>query len=66
MFLLLLTINSGSSSLKYSLYEVESFELLTLGRVERIGLINPEIFYKEDDQEIKKEIQCNDHFLQRR
>ncbi|MHA1236119.1 MAG: acetate/propionate family kinase [Candidatus Hodarchaeales archaeon] len=59
--MLLLTINSGSSSLKYSLYEVESFKLLTLGRVERIGLINPKIFYKEDDQEIKKEIQCNDH-----
>jgi acetate kinase len=59
--LFLLTINSGSSSLKYSLYEVESFKLLTLGRVERIGLINPKIFYKKDDQEIKKEIHCNDH-----
>ena len=59
--MLLLTINSGSSSLKYSLYETESFKLLTLGRVERIGLISPTIFYKKDDQEIKKEVQCNDH-----
>jgi len=56
-----LTINSGSSSLKYSLYEVESFRLLTSGRVERIGLIKPKMFYKEDDQEIQKEIQCNNH-----
>jgi len=59
--LLILTINSGSSSLKYSLYEVESFRLLTSGRVERIGLIKPKMFYKEDDQEIQKEIQCNNH-----
>jgi len=59
--LLILTINSGSSSLKYSLYETEGFKLLTLGRVERIGLTKSLILYKKDNCEIKKEIECNNH-----
>jgi acetate kinase len=59
--LLILTINSGSSSLKYSLYETERFKLLTEGRVERIGLNRPLILYKKNDSELEKEIKCNDH-----
>jgi acetate kinase len=59
--LLILTINSGSSSLKYSLYETERFKLLTEGRVERIGLSKPLILYKRNDSEIEKKIECNDH-----
>jgi acetate kinase len=59
--LLILTINSGSSSLKYSLYEVESFNQLTMGRIERIGLNNPLIFYIKDDCEVKREIDCHNH-----
>ncbi len=61
MDLLILTINSGSSSLKYSLYETEGFKLLSLGRVERIGLLKSLIFYKKDNREIKKEIECSNH-----
>jgi acetate kinase len=59
--LLILTINSGSSSLKYSLYETEGFKLLTLGRVERIGLNKSIILYKKNNLEIKKEIECSNH-----
>ncbi len=59
--MLILTINSGSSSLKYSLYETEGFKLLSLGRVERIGLLKSLIFYKKDNREIKKEIDCSNH-----
>jgi len=43
------------------LYEIEGFKLLTIGRVERIGLVHPLIFYTEDDREIRKEIECNNH-----
>ncbi len=59
--MLILTINSGSSSLKYSLYETEGFKLLTLGRVERIGLNKSLISYKKENRERKKEIECSDH-----
>ena len=38
----ILTINSGSSSLKFSVYDLESDEASTVsGRFERIGLPNP-------------------------
>ena len=59
--MLILTINSGSSSLKYSLYETEGFKLLTVGIVERIGLNKPLISYKQNGYEIEKEIECKDH-----
>ena len=59
--MLILTINSGSSSLKYSLYEIDGFNLLTEGRVERIGLNKPRVLYKINDTEIDKEIECSNH-----
>lgn len=59
--MLILTINSGSSSLKYSLYEMEGFRLLVQGSVDKIGLKHPCMSYTEDDHEIKKDIECGNH-----
>lgn len=41
-----LTINAGSSSLKYTLFRMDTEELMASGQVERIGLADPRLSYK--------------------
>lgn len=49
-----LIINSGSSSIKYQLFNMPQEEVICSGLVERIGLANPEIHYKSNDNSIDK------------
>ena len=53
----ILVINSGSSSLKFTLFSMEKDEekVLASGIVERLGLENPKIIYKNPAQEYKSE-----------
>ncbi|PWI48638.1 acetate kinase [Candidatus Heimdallarchaeota archaeon B3_Heim] len=59
--MIILTINSGSSSLKYSIYQMENRKILAKGLVERIGLSNPHISHNSEAKEIKEQIKCNNH-----
>lgn len=56
-----LIINAGSSSLKFSLYEMPNQKLLANGTFEKIGF--PDSFYsiKTSDKKIKKEATVNHH-----
>lgn len=62
--MLILVLNSGSSSLKYKLYEMETEEVLAVGLVERIGssgslgIINHQI---KKGEKIKLEQKITDH-----
>jgi len=56
-----LTINSGSSSVKYQLIRPETEEELCHGQVERIGIDNTKIKHSNDDQEAEKHLDIEDH-----
>lgn len=45
----LLTINGGSSSIKFALFETVSLQRILSGRIERIGLANPEFRVKGEN-----------------
>ncbi len=57
----ILILNSGSSSIKFQLFDMPSATVLCSGLVERIGLPNATINYKTDTQNIKNEIDIPDH-----
>lgn len=61
----ILVINSGSSSIKYQLFEMDKKAALTTGLVERIGLdgsrIKHKIFRNGDAAEVIKEIPIKNH-----
>ncbi|WP_299222962.1 acetate kinase [uncultured Aquimarina sp.] len=57
----ILVLNSGSSSIKFQLFNMPSAEVLCSGLVERIGLENAKINYKTDTQDIEKEVTIPDH-----
>ncbi|POY37995.1 acetate kinase [Solitalea longa] len=58
-------INSGSSSIKYQLFEMPSAKTICSGLVERIGLeesiITHKVFTDGKDEVIKKNLEINDH-----
>ncbi|MFD1292451.1 acetate/propionate family kinase [Lutibacter holmesii] len=56
-----LVINSGSSSIKYQLFDMPSATVICSGLVERIGLANPEIHYKSDSQDIDEICEIPNH-----
>jgi len=56
-----LVINSGSSSIKYQLFNMPSEEVICSGMVERIGLENPKIKYKSATNEIEKVCRISNH-----
>ncbi|WP_378176060.1 acetate/propionate family kinase [Aquimarina sp. SS2-1] len=56
-----LVLNSGSSSIKFQLFDMPSAQVLCSGLVERIGLENAKINYKTDTQNIEKEMDIPDH-----
>lgn len=58
----ILTINGGSSSIKFSVYDSEQNNRLWQGHIERIGLTQPFIAYSEGDQpEVTNEVDLPDH-----
>ena len=51
-----LVVNSGSSSLKFTLFDMDDQSVLCKGQVERIGLTDPKLTYKRADGLVKEEI----------
>lgn len=56
-----LVINSGSSSVKFKIYEYESEKVLCSGIIERIGLDKSSISIKNNNQKIKKDTSIENH-----
>ncbi|PHQ57060.1 MAG: acetate kinase [Lutibacter sp.] len=57
----ILVINSGSSSIKYQLFEMPQEEVICSGLVERIGLKNAEIHYKSLSNKIDEVVAIPNH-----
>ncbi|MCK5814374.1 MAG: acetate kinase [Flavobacteriaceae bacterium] len=57
----ILVLNSGSSSLKYQLFNMPEETVICSGIVEKIGLDNAEIHYKSDGFSVSNEKQIPDH-----
>lgn len=57
----ILSVNAGSSSLKFQLYEMPEEKVLISGLMERIGVGNSFYTIKVDGQKIKKEVELNNH-----
>ncbi|WP_299189832.1 acetate/propionate family kinase [uncultured Aquimarina sp.] len=57
----ILVLNSGSSSIKFQLFNMPSAEVLCSGLVERIGLENAKINYKTSTNDIEKEETIENH-----
>ncbi len=56
-----LVINSGSSSIKYQLFEMPQQEVLCSGMIERIGLEKGKVHYKSSKDKIEEEVVIKDH-----
>lgn len=57
----ILVINSGSSSLKYQLIDMETESVLAKGNCERIGIANSNFIYKAHGQTIEQQIDMPNH-----
>ncbi len=57
----ILSINAGSSSLKFQMYEMPEEEVLISGRFERIGLDKAFYTIKLNGDKIQKEVELKDH-----
>ena len=57
----ILSVNAGSSSLKFQLYDMPEEKVLISGLMERIGVGNSFYTIKVDGQKIKKEVELNNH-----
>lgn len=57
----ILSVNAGSSSLKFQLYEMPEEKVLISGLMERIGMDRSFYTIKVNGQKIKKEVLLNDH-----
>ena len=57
----ILSVNAGSSSLKFQLYEMPEEEVLISGVFERIGIGNSFYTIKLNGEKIKKEVELNNH-----
>jgi len=57
-----LVINSGSSSIKYQLFDMKKLKLLCKGTIERIGEEAARLFHKKQDEEVlKKKVEAKTH-----
>lgn len=56
-----LVINSGSSSLKFQIFNEENADVITSGLIDRIGIDKSYIALKVDGQKKKKEIEIKNH-----
>jgi acetate kinase len=59
--LLILTINSGSSSIKYSIFDTNSQTIILSGIVERIGSSKSSFIQFKSEKNVKEEIIAPDH-----
>ena len=59
----ILTVNAGSSSLKFKLYEMPEEKVLISGTFERIGLPGGIYTIKLNGEKIKKEKDLKDHSI---
>jgi len=57
----ILVINSGSSSIKYQLFNMPQEEVICSGLVERIGLNDAEVHYKSEKNKIDEVLDIPDH-----
>lgn len=57
----IMSINAGSSSLKFSLFNMETKEVLTSGQFERIGIEGSFYTIKYQDYKINQECEIKDH-----
>ena len=57
----ILVINSGSSSLKYQLIDMQTESVLAKGLCERIGIANSNFVYKAHGQTFEQQIDMPDH-----
>lgn len=57
----ILSVNAGSSSLKFQLYEMPEEKVLISGLMERIGVGNSFYTIKVNGEKIKKEVELNNH-----
>lgn len=57
----ILSVNAGSSSLKFQLYEMPEEKVLISGLMERIGIGNSFYTIKINGEKIKKEAELNNH-----
>ena len=57
----ILSVNAGSSSLKFQLYEMPEEKVLISGVFERIGIGNSFYTIKLNGEKIKKEVELKDH-----
>ncbi len=58
---IVLAVNSGSSSLKFQMYEMPEEKVLVSGQIERIGLSDSIFSMKLDGNKIKKILDIKDH-----
>ena len=57
----ILSVNAGSSSLKFQLYEMPEEKVLISGLMERIGIENSFYTIKINGEKVKKEAELNNH-----
>ena len=57
----IISINAGSSSLKFSLFNMENKELLISGYFERIGMEGSFVNFKLNGEKIKKDVELKNH-----
>ncbi len=57
----IMSINAGSSSLKFSLFNMDTEEVIVSGLFERIGIENSNCIIKFNGQKIEQEIEMKDH-----
>ena len=56
-----LVINSGSSSIKYQLFDMPEEKVICSGLIERIGLEEGAVHYESEENSIKETIQIENH-----
>lgn len=57
----IMSVNAGSSSLKFSLFDMDNNEVIVSGLFERIGIENPQYTIKYQGYKIKEEALLNNH-----
>ncbi len=57
----IISINAGSSSLKFTLFEMDNEEVIATGVFERIGIENSKYTIKYNGEKIEQEIELKDH-----
>ena len=57
----IMSMNAGSSSLKFSLFDMDTKELIANGLFERIGMENSKYKIKYGEEKVEQEVELKDH-----